>query len=87
LSTPSQSLVVRVGKVLGGTSGINAMFFNRGHPLDYDNWANLTNDLSWKYENLLPYFKMVEAYSGAFPLTGRHKDYRTDMHSTLIKHV
>ena len=59
-----------VGKVLGGTSGINFMFFNRGSPYDFDNWANITGDASWKYENVLEYFKKIENYQGEFPLSG-----------------
>ncbi len=36
-------------------------------PQDYDNWANITHDDSWKYENMLKYFKRVETYQGDFP--------------------
>lgn len=43
------------------------MMYLRGHPLDYDNWANLTNDDEWKYENLLPFFKKsLYEYDGKF---------------------
>ncbi len=34
------------------------------HPLDYDNWANITGDTQWKYENVLPYFKKSIDYHG-----------------------
>jgi len=61
----------KVGKLLGGTSSINYMFFNRGNPLDFDNWANITKDPSWKYENVLKYFKRIENYQGEFELTGQ----------------
>ncbi|ODN00431.1 Protein PTCD3, mitochondrial [Orchesella cincta] len=43
---------------------LNYMFYVRGHPLDYDNWANLTGDPQWKYENVLPYFKKSITYNG-----------------------
>lgn len=43
------------------------MFFNRGSPQDYDNWAALTGDSSWKYSNLLRLFKKLETYDGLFP--------------------
>jgi choline dehydrogenase len=47
------------GKVLGGTSSINAMIYARGHPLDYDQWrqSGLTG---WGYADVLPYFKRSE---------------------------
>jgi len=50
------------GRFLGGSSAINGLNYNRGHPHDYDNWANLTGDESWRYENLMRYFKMTENF-------------------------
>lgn len=43
------------------------MWVNRGSPYDYDNWARLTGDSSWKYSNLLRFFKKMESYKGLFP--------------------
>lgn len=48
------------GKVLGGTSCSNYMFYNRGSPHDFDQWAKISNDDTWKWENVLPYFKKSE---------------------------
>ena len=50
------------GKVLGGSSAINAMVFVRGHPSDFDDWAALGNR-SWGWTDVLPFFKKLEAYS------------------------
>jgi len=47
------------GKVLGGSSSLNAMIYIRGHKADYDEWARLGNS-GWSYDEVLPYFKKSE---------------------------
>jgi choline dehydrogenase len=48
------------GKVLGGSSSINGMIFQRGNPLDYERWAAEPGMASWSYAHCLPYFKRME---------------------------
>jgi choline dehydrogenase len=48
------------GKVLGGSSSINGMIFQRGNPLDYERWANEAGLEQWDYAHCLPYFKRME---------------------------
>jgi len=47
------------GRMLGGSSAVNAMCFTRGHRTDYDHWAALGND-GWSYADVLPFFKRFE---------------------------
>ena len=48
------------GKVLGGSSSINGMIFQRGNPLDYERWAADAGMERWDYAHCLPYFKRME---------------------------
>jgi choline dehydrogenase len=48
------------GKVLGGSSSINGMIFQRGNPLDYERWAADPGMDTWDYAHCLPYFKKME---------------------------
>jgi choline dehydrogenase len=48
------------GKVLGGSSSINGMIFQRGNPLDYERWAAGDGMGDWDYAHCLPYFKRME---------------------------
>ncbi len=48
------------GKVLGGSSSINGMIFQRGNPLDYERWAAEPGLEQWDYLHCLPYFKKME---------------------------
>ncbi|AWB91473.1 choline dehydrogenase [Aeromicrobium chenweiae] len=49
------------GKVLGGSSSINGMIFQRGNPLDYERWAADPGMESWSYAACLPYFMRMES--------------------------
>jgi choline dehydrogenase len=48
------------GKVLGGSSSINGMIFQRGNPLDYERWAADPGMGTWDYAHCLPYFRRME---------------------------
>ncbi len=48
------------GKVLGGSSSINGMIFQRGNPMDYQRWAGEPGMEHWDYLHCLPYFKRME---------------------------
>lgn len=48
------------GKVLGGSSSINGMIFQRGNPMDYERWAADPGMETWDYAHCLPYFKRME---------------------------
>jgi choline dehydrogenase len=55
------------GKILGGSSSINGMIFQRGNPLDYERWAADPGMSDWDYAHCLPYFKKMEDCLAAEP--------------------
>jgi len=55
------------GKLLGGSSSVNGMIFQRGNPLDYSRWASGPGMDSWDYAHCLPYFKRMETCLAAAP--------------------
>ena len=67
------------GKVLGGSSSINAMLCLRGQIRDYEEWAQITGDSRWNWENVLPVFKQSESYwRGADEMHGDKGEWRVE---------
>lgn len=59
------------GKVLGGSSSINAMHYIRGAPENYDEWARDYGAAGWSWEDVLPVFKRVQNQTrGESPMHG-----------------
>ena len=62
-SLDGRSVAIPQGKVVGGSSSINGMVYNRGQRADFDIWAQMGNR-GWGYDDLLPYFKRSETRIG-----------------------
>jgi len=58
---------VQAGQVVGGSSAVNGMFFDRGSRFDYDSWAEVggkefkKSKIQWDWRGIFPYFKKVRA--------------------------
>lgn len=67
------------GKTLGGCSSINGMIYMRGQARDYDQWADITGDDAWRWEQVLPAFKKHEDhYLGADEMHGAGGEWRVE---------
>ncbi len=75
----NRSLIYPRGKVLGGSSSINGMIYMRGQSRDYDAWADITNEDSWRWEHVLPLFKQTEDhYAGESTFHGGSGEWRVE---------
>lgn len=78
-----RSLIYPRGKTLGGCSSINGMIYMRGQARDYDNWAAVTGEAAWAWQNSLEDFKAHEDHykldNGEDPSTG-HNSRFSDAH-------
>jgi choline dehydrogenase len=83
------------GKVLGGSSSINGMIFQRGNPMDYERWAGDQGMETWDYAHCLPYFKKMETClagadewrGGSGPLILERGPARTPLFTAFFKAV
>src|SRR3970040_1466226 len=67
------------GRVLGGSSSINAMLYLRGQARDYDEWAGLTGESGWAWRNVLPVFmKSEDSWRGADEKHGEGGEWRAE---------
>jgi choline dehydrogenase len=65
-----RKLPIPRGRVLGGSSSINGMFYMRGHSLDFDTWRQMGCE-GWSYADVLPYFRKMEtSWRGEGPYHG-----------------
>ncbi|WP_447726599.1 GMC family oxidoreductase [Sphingomonas koreensis] len=96
-SEPEQHLngrriMIPRGRVLGGSSSVNGMFFMRGHSSDFDHWRQLGCE-GWGFSDVLPYFKRMESsWRGAGPWHGADgplsivpNDTRRLLHEPLMR--
>jgi choline dehydrogenase len=67
------------GRVMGGCSSINGMIYMRGQARDYDHWASLAGDSTWRWDSCLPYFMRHEDHwRGASDFHGSGKEWRVE---------
>lgn len=79
---------VRRGKGIGGTTLLHAMVYSRGNQVDYQKWANLLNDSSWNYDEVLKYFKKSENFTRTnfnVPVDDSYHGYDGPVHTTQTK--
>jgi choline dehydrogenase len=74
-----RSLIYPRGKVLGGSSSINGMIYMRGQAGDYDRWAEVSGDPSWRWDRVLPLFRQSEDHhKGANDIHGSGGEWRVE---------
>jgi choline dehydrogenase len=90
--TGNREMYLPRGKVLGGSSSINAMIYIRGNKADYDEWNALGNK-GWSYNEVLPYFKKMENqqdikddfHGSEGPLHVMNRNYTNPLSDVFVK--
>ena len=88
----NRELYLPRGKVLGGSSSINAMIYIRGNKADYDEWSSLGNK-GWSYDEVLPYFKKSQHnaviksdfHGQGGPLNVQNRNYTNALSDAFVK--
>jgi choline dehydrogenase len=78
------------GRVLGGCSSVNGLMYSRGHPADYDQWAQMGAS-GWSFDDVLPYFRKsernwrgeTERHGGSGPLAVARADLSDPLTAAL----
>jgi 4-pyridoxate dehydrogenase len=91
-STANRRVECMRGKVVGGSSSVNAMAYVRGHRADYDRWDK-AGASGWSYQHVLPYFRRQESWEGGSsfyrggdgPLATRKSRYEDPLVSAYIE--
>lgn len=73
-----------IGKMLGGSSGIQHLVYVRGDRPSYDRWADAANDPSWTYDNLLPYFRKSENVQDA-EIIDKYRHYHGTEGDSIVR--
>ena len=60
-----RSIMLPMGKVVGGGTSVNVMLWARGHKNDFEHWASETDNDAWSYKNVLEMYKRMENYQGS----------------------
>ncbi|KAJ8680050.1 hypothetical protein QAD02_015837 [Eretmocerus hayati] len=85
LGMENHQCTLNYGKVMGGSTTLNAMMATRGNMRDYNRWAESTNDESWSYEGMLKYFKKLEKYDVTkAPVDTEYHGYDGPVHITDV---
>ena len=83
--TKGRSVAVPRGRVLGGSSAVNGLVFNRGQPSDFDVWTQLGNP-GWSYADVLAYFMRLETKIGAGDDDYRGRSGEHEVHDLEWRH-
>lgn len=94
-NTADRALRLPQGRVIGGSSSVNGMVYNRGQSDDFDHWAQLGNR-GWSYADVLPYFRRSEnrlgvgepayrGFEGMLPVTDN--DWQNDLCDRFVDGV
>jgi choline dehydrogenase len=75
-SVNNRSLILPMGKVVGGGSSVNATVWARGHKNDFDFWAAETGDAGWSYARVLDIYRRIEDWQGVADPARRGKGGR-----------